>query len=215
MKIIFLDKNPEMIATLKEFFSDLDTSVEFDFQCKSFTGSITADAVISCSNSFGILGAGFDGSLAAKYPFLQKRIHQDILGAFPYELPVGQSRIIPLSTDIRYLIFTPTMRVPGTPLKGTTNVYLAMRAAMLAVQDPAYKDIETIICPGMGTGVGGLPLEVAANQMCEAFMDTVKWYGRMNVEEIAQHESVLLNEDFGDEETPSLEYEGPSLPEFA
>ena len=70
-----------------------------------------------------------------------------------------------------YLISAPTMRVPAG-ISRTVNVYLAFRAALMAVlrhneEHPA--SIGSVLCPGLGTGVGDMPPERAARQMRLAY----------------------------------------------
>lgn len=184
-KVIFIDKNPEMIQALRDAFQGLDDYIALEFHCRSVTGSLKADAIISCSNSGGFLCGGIDGAYAQKWPFLQQRINEKILNTFPYELPVGTAEIVALSDDVKYFVFTPTMHVPGTDLRGTTNVYQAMRAAFIAIKK--NKNIQTVICPGMGTGVGNLDYEVAANQMAEGLFDALDEYPKKDLRHFVEY----------------------------
>jgi O-acetyl-ADP-ribose deacetylase (regulator of RNase III) len=94
-------------------------------------------------------------------------IHQHHFG----ELPVGQAIVLPTQdTTIPFLVSAPTMRVPGD-IADTVNVYLAFRAALIAVLDHnrAGNPIRTLLVPGMGTGIGQVPAGRAARQMRHAY----------------------------------------------
>lgn len=87
------------------------------------------------------------------------------------ELPVGNAVIVPTQhSNIPYLIGAPTMRVPGD-IADTVNVYLAFRAALLAVK--TRTEIKTLLSPALGTGVGGMPIERAARQMYAAYAEVI------------------------------------------
>ncbi len=133
----------------------------------------TADALVSPANSFGYMDGGID--LAYRNFFGMKvqhrvrdKIHADHFG----ELPVGQALIV--ETDhplLPLLIVAPTMRVPDR-IGDTVNVYLAFRAALIAVihhNKSTRRRIETLRAPALGTGVGGMPIDRAARQMQAAY----------------------------------------------
>ena len=130
------------------------------------------EALVSPANSFGWLSGGLDLAIAWAYgPTLnigrrvQAAIQQDAAG----ELPVGQALVVP-TPDGRFshLVCAPTMRTPES-VETSLNAYLAFRALLLTVRrynvqrppDP----IRHVYCPGLGTGVGGMPPERAARQM--------------------------------------------------
>lgn len=64
-----------------------------------------------------------------------------------------------------YMIVAPTMRVPMN-INGTVNVYLAFRAILIEL---LKSDIDHVIIPGLGTGIGKLPAEICSNQMYCAY----------------------------------------------
>jgi len=57
------------------------------------------------------------------------------------------------------------MRVPGN-VGATINAYLAMRAILIAA---TKEGIGSLACPTLGTGVGGLMPDDAADQMFQAY----------------------------------------------
>ena len=90
------------------------------------------------------------------------------------ELPVGQAIVLPTEdVNIPFLVSAPTMRVPAD-ISETVNVYLAFRAALIAVlaHNRTGNPIRSLLVPGMGTGIGQVPPERAARQMRFAY-DTV------------------------------------------
>src|ERR1700743_1397948 len=132
------------------------------------------DAVVSPANSFGFMDGGID--LAYRRYFgidLQSRVQSKIRTEFLGELPVGQAMVVPTGHNIvPYLVAAPTMRIPDR-IADTVNVYLAFRAALLAVR--AYNigsptAIASLRVPALGTGVGAMPLIRAARQMHAAYV---------------------------------------------
>lgn len=169
LNIHLRDINADLVAAWQTAFAGLPG-------VKVSAGDILeqeADAIVSPANSFGHMDGGID--LAYSYFFgwdleagLRKRIVEKHFG----ELPVGQAAVLPTGhARIPYLVSAPTMRVPGSIAK-TLNVYLAFRAALIAVlehnaQEPS--SIETLLVPGLGTGIGEVPFERAARQMRAAY----------------------------------------------
>src|SRR5687767_13486084 len=127
-----------------------------------------ADAILSPANSFGFMDGGID--LAYSHYFgwqLQDRLQQLLRRDHAGELPVGGAVVVQTQHKaIPFLVSAPTMRVPGE-ISETVNVYLAFRAALLAVQ--ASKHIKSLLSPALGTGVGAMPIERASRQMYAAY----------------------------------------------
>ena len=76
-------------------------------------------------------------------------------------------------TDIPWLVFAPTMRVPQD-VRHTVNAFLAMRAILRSVRQhnqacSAPEAITSLACTGLGTGTGGMPPERCAKQMRHAY----------------------------------------------
>ena len=89
------------------------------------------------------------------------------------ELPVGQAEVIVTGhDDWPHLVVAPTMRVPESVAR-TTNAYLTFRALLLAVrrfnERETGKPIDSIVCPGLGTGIGGMDYHLCAVQMRMAY----------------------------------------------
>jgi O-acetyl-ADP-ribose deacetylase (regulator of RNase III) len=136
----------------------------------------TADAIVSPANSFGFMDGGIDLLYARRFGWELETRLQDLLAQRHYgELPVGQAVVVPTNhASIPFLVSAPTMRVP-TSVRDTVNVYLAFRAALIAVVAHNAGDsrpIGSLLVPGMGTGIGAVAPEQAARQMRSAY-DTV------------------------------------------
>jgi O-acetyl-ADP-ribose deacetylase (regulator of RNase III) len=130
---------------------------------------VTADAIISPANSFGFMNGGIDAVYTYQLgPQVQERLRERLARDFAGELPVGQAVIVPTGREqIPWCISAPTMRVPGI-VADTPNAYLAFRAALMAVL--AHNRIEaqpirSILCPGLATAVGRMPVARCARQM--------------------------------------------------
>lgn len=94
---------------------------------------------------------------------VEKRVQRAIVERHHGELPVGAAEVVPTGHPrLAYLIVAPTMRVPES-IGQTLNPYLAFRAALLAAaRVPA---IRSIVCPGLGTGIGAVDPRRCAVQM--------------------------------------------------
>lgn len=145
-------------------------------------GDCRFDALVSPANSFGIMDGGIDLAYAERYgEQLGRRVRRHNELFWSGVQPVGTAVIVPLRDDfdqVPYLVHAPTMMTPG-PVAGTPNVYLAFKAVLeaVAVHNLGHRDehvvphstrVETILCPGLGTGTGRVSPESAAAQMAVA-----------------------------------------------
>jgi O-acetyl-ADP-ribose deacetylase (regulator of RNase III) len=162
-RLTLCDPNQELLAYLVQEFADYE-------QVEIVEGNlihISCDALVSPANSFGDMGGGVDKVIDDYFEGkAQQAIQQKIRDEWYGELPVGMAVIVePIPQKKPVIISTPTMRIPGN-IQGTLNVYLAMRAMLLT----AYRaNLIHVACPGLGTGVGGIPYDEAAHQMKVAF----------------------------------------------
>ena len=132
-----------------------------------------ADAIVSLANSFGYMDGGIDliySRVLGRH--LEGELQALLRDRHFGELPVGQAVILPTGHgSIPYLVSAPTMRVP-TGIGRTANVYLAFRAALIAIlrhNEGSAPGIRSLLVPGLGTGVGDMPPERAARQMRIAY----------------------------------------------
>jgi O-acetyl-ADP-ribose deacetylase (regulator of RNase III) len=154
----------------------------------------TADAILSPANSFGFMDGGID--LAYSHFFgweIQDRLQEVLRRDHAGELPVGNAVIVPTyHRSVPFLVSAPTMRVPDN-IADTVNVYLAFRAALLAVK--ATEGIQSLLTPALGTGIGCMPVKRAARQMYAAYAEVMlgdtQW--RSSARGVLQHHARLLS----------------------
>lgn len=155
-----------------------------------------ATAVVSPANSFGRMDGGVDLHIANTIGWdsvyrLQDRILQHN-GAG--ELPVGEALSVRTCYPfVRHLIAAPTMRFPCqpyAPIKDHSDVYNATCAALKEAYNiqKIYADKITVLMPGMGTGTGRVPYDVAAKYMRQAW-DDITHAHCIEVVEVKKHGS--------------------------
>jgi O-acetyl-ADP-ribose deacetylase (regulator of RNase III) len=169
--LFLVDQNPQLVKAWKESFEEFP---EVHPSQEDFF-SVSADAMVSPANSFGIMDGGLDLLIRkelgrAVEDVLQGQIRQTYHG----ELPVGSAEIISTGhARWPFLISAPTMRIPED-VSGTINSYLTFRAVLLSVQKynatAKSNPIRSIVCPGLGTGVGKMPPRTCAAQMRMAYV---------------------------------------------
>lgn len=130
--------------------------------------NIEAQAIVSPANSFGFMDGGLDQTIMDRFPGIQKTV-QDIIRSRPLkELLVGEAIVVHTHDEFTpFLIAAPTMRIP-MKIEDTVNTYLAMKAILNKVIN---SPIESVVIPGLGTGIGGVDPLVAAVQMRQAYDD--------------------------------------------
>ena len=141
---------------------------------------VECDAIVSPANSFGFMDGGLDYALSVRFGWdLQIRLQEMIRARPAGELLVGEALVVPTNdADVPWLISAPTMRVP-LDVARTVNAYLAMMAILIAALGHRGKpSIETVAVPGLGTGVGALPPDLAAIQMRTAYDEIVLGKGK-------------------------------------
>jgi O-acetyl-ADP-ribose deacetylase (regulator of RNase III) len=177
LKLHLRDLAPEMVTAWRREFAGVACEISEGDIFSRKDGPIapgdpidvTADAIVSPANSFGFMDGGID--LVYTYQ-LGQQIEDNLRAAlardFGGELPVGQAVIVPTGRqEIPWLISAPTMRIPCN-VADTLNAYLAFRAALLAIQRHDKK-IRSLLCPGLGTAVGKMPVGRCARQMRAAW----------------------------------------------
>ena len=130
---------------------------------------VRADAIVSPANSFGFMDGGIDAVYTHQFgEQLQQRLQALIVEHHGGELPVGLAAIVATNnTAIPWCISAPTMRIPQ-PVADTVNAYLAFRAALRAVlahNASGLAPITSVLCPGLGTAIGAMPVRRCARQM--------------------------------------------------
>lgn len=166
--IVLIDRNKHLVTAWQECFAEHD---EVEVVLGDFF-SRPADAMVSPANSFGIMDGGLDLVIRERLGHgVETRVREIIRDEHHGELPVGCAEIVETEhADWPYLICAPTMRVPEK-IDWTVNAYLAFRAVLLAVRrfNATQKRIDSIVCPGLGTGVGAMGDRKCALQMRLAY----------------------------------------------
>ncbi|NBD12927.1 MULTISPECIES: macro domain-containing protein [Corallococcus] len=164
-KIYLMDLQPALVRAWDEAFEEFDfvAAREEDFF------SLPADAMVSPANSFGIMDGGLDLAIRDTLGLqVQDAVQRAILEEHHGELPVGAAVVVASGHERwPFLVAAPTMRIPEN-VSQTVNAYLAFRAVLLAVKRHNARGappIRTLVCPGLGTGIGGLEARRCAVQM--------------------------------------------------
>jgi O-acetyl-ADP-ribose deacetylase (regulator of RNase III) len=126
------------------------------------TGDITdleVDAIVNPANSQLLMGGGAAGAILRAGG---NQIQKEALRKAP--VPVGKAvATTGGKLKAKYVIHAPTMTQPAMPAS-KQDAKLATRGALECAQEIG---IETMAFPGLGTGVGGLNSQEAANAMVE------------------------------------------------
>lgn len=166
MKIYFVERNVNKLEKLKLYFKD-ETNIEYvnnDFI--EFIKNNKVDCVVSPANSFGLMDGGFDLAITKWYgDDLQKKVQQYIIDNYYGEQPIGTSFIIETNKEPKYLIHTPTMRVPERILDSRT-IYHCMRSCLIEAKK---NNIESIVIPMFGGQTGCIDSNTIASMMYEAY----------------------------------------------
>jgi O-acetyl-ADP-ribose deacetylase (regulator of RNase III) len=136
--------------------------------------TVTCDAIVSPTNSFGFMDGGLDAALSDRFGWnLQTELQEQIRQLPERELLIGKALVISThDSRIPWLIVAPTMHVPMSfNIATSVNAYLAMKAILIAVS--ARPDIDSVAIPGLCTGVGRMRPETAAKQMSAAYQEVV------------------------------------------
>ena len=164
MKILLVDRDAATVRAWRSTFADRD-DVEV-FEDDYFARP--AAAMVSPANSFGIMDGGLDAAIRDTLGHgVQTRVQRAIIDNHHGELPVGAAEVVETG-DERWplLVVAPTMRVPE-PVGQTLNAYLAFRAALLAC---ARREVTSLVCCGLATGIGAMDPHRAGVQMRMALL---------------------------------------------
>ncbi|KNY26391.1 macro domain-containing protein [Pseudobacteroides cellulosolvens] len=165
MKICFVDINSLVVNELKKLF---ENEKIFEFYEGNIL-SIARGAIVSPANSYGYMDGGIDEDYTDFFGIsLQNAVMNrlDRIGGF---LPVGSAFTIETDNQrIKYLIFAPTMELPGAV--PAHNCYFAMKAILREI-DKNNGRYEEVYCPGLCTCTGRVEPNIAAEEMYKAYKD--------------------------------------------
>ena len=169
-KLYLIDSKPELCDKWRQVFSGYP-KVEI-LRGDYFQQS--SDAIVSPANSFGIMDGGLDLAIRNELGFqVETDIQEVILNKYHGEIPIGSAEIINTNHNKwSYLIAAPTMRVPEN-VAFTLNAYISFRAILIVInsfnESKPKRPIKSLVCPGLGTGVGSMEPVKCAAQMRAAF----------------------------------------------
>ncbi|MGB4362715.1 MAG: macro domain-containing protein [Methanothermobacter tenebrarum] len=125
--------------------------------------NIKADAIVNPANSYGLMGGGVALSIKEKGG---ADIEREATSKAP--ILVGEA-IATTAGELKakYVIHAPTMEEPAQP----SNIRAIKKATLAALKKASELGISSIAFPGMGTGVGGVPKDKAAQAMMEAIKE--------------------------------------------
>ena len=222
MYIQFIAVNPESIAAIKkvlfENYSDtIGTMPKNNFFIKE--GPLTekdlyaTHAVVTPGNSFGHMTGGFDKALVDLLGFdLDDHVRDEIVNKEFGELNVGQAMMINPTGYKRdfefnnggscpYIVYAPTMRVPGRISPGSSIPYMAMLAAMkvIATHNAVHRKskesiIDTVLIALPGAATGEVPSETSIRQCLLAIEQVTNQtkYEHLN-KDASEHNATILN----------------------
>ena len=160
MRIILVDTNAELVKEWNNYFGDLDNVTIIESDVIPMIEKYSEAFIVSPANSFGDMQGGIDLVYYTHFGYqLEEKLQAKIISEKYGELIVGDYLVLDR------FIFAPTMRVPMN-ISHTVNVYLAFRAVLIAALE---NNIDTILCPGLGTGIGRVSPKTCAKQMYEAY----------------------------------------------
>lgn len=190
MKIIFVDKLKPLVDAWNIAFADVNST---EHEVQVVHGSIfdhEVDAIVSPANSYGFMDGGLDYHISENIGWdVQKNLQEYIKHNTPGELIVGQA--VAISTThkkIPFVISAPTMRVPMILGPHSVNVYLATKAVFHCM---ITNKLNSVAIPGMGTGVGKVPVGICASQMRQAYNDIFHSSFPKNWKEAQNHHQIL------------------------
>ncbi len=164
MKVLLIDRESALVRAWRRVFADREDVQVFEDDYFAHH----AGAIVSPANSFGIMDGGLDAAIRDVLGFaVQQQLQRAIIENHHGELPVGCAEVVETG-DARWplLIAAPTMRVPEVVAQ-TLNAYLAFRAVLLACK---RHHVDSVVCCGLGTGIGGMEPQRAAVQMRMALL---------------------------------------------
>lgn len=169
-KILLVDSDASLVQAWEQAFAEFPEVVPSNEDYFS----VQADAMVSPANCFGIMDGGLDRAIRSHLGSrVQGNVQKEILEQYHGELPVGTAVIVKTESLLwPYLVAAPTMRIPESVAQ-SINAYLAFRAILLEVrrfnQAGSSPRIKSIICSGLGTGIGQMSARRCAGQMRIAY----------------------------------------------
>jgi len=165
-KLILVDPKESLCNAWREKFGDYE---RVEIINGYFEDIDVFDCMVSAANSYGLMDGGVDLAITRYFGMdLPHKVQERIKVEYYGEQPVGTSMIVETGNKKHpYVAHTPTMRVP-LKITNTDNVYSAKFAMLRAIANHNKinkQKIKTVICSGLGTSAGRMPVKEAARQM--------------------------------------------------
>ena len=121
---------------------------------------LKVDAIVNPANSHGVMGGGVAGVI--------RRVGGEVIEEEAVKqapIPIGKAAVTTAGNlPCKKVIHAPTMVNPTE----RTDAEAVRRATVAALEAADKAGLSTLAFPGMGTGVGRVPLDVAASTMAKA-----------------------------------------------
>jgi O-acetyl-ADP-ribose deacetylase (regulator of RNase III) len=165
MKLLLLDADAAICHAWRATFAGVEAVHIRNGRFESLPSAF--DCLVSPANSFGLMDGGMDAAIIDYFGLaLEERVQQEIWRRHRGEQPVGTCILVPTEDpSCPWLAHCPTMRVPMN-VSWSNHAYAALLAALVSAEAGG---VQVLACPGLGTGVGQMPPDVAARQMRYAF----------------------------------------------
>lgn len=169
MKLHLVDINPLVASALERAF---ESYPEVSVSCGDIL-AVADQCVVSPANGYGYMDGGVDAEYRVRFGGeLESRVRDAISRRPEGYLPVGASLVVATGdSKIPFIIVAPTMIMPEAV--DVIHSGRAMRA-ILRAQSMNSATLTRIFCPGLGTGVGEVSPEAAANSMATAYSEWKK-----------------------------------------
>lgn len=159
IKIILYDINEKLIKAWERAFNGTDVII-----LKTSFEDLTAHAVVTAGNSYGVMSGGIDLSVREYYGTkIQDLIQHIIITEHCGKLIVGQSICVDTSDQYKkFLIYAPTMEYPQqiSPIDIFYVTYKLLQS---------YNKFPEIAICGLGTCTGNVKEEECAKAMRDAY----------------------------------------------
>jgi O-acetyl-ADP-ribose deacetylase (regulator of RNase III) len=166
MRLYLVDADAAVASALREAFRPFP---QVAVSCADLL-AVAHNTAVSPANGHGFMDGGIDAVYRTFFGAAVEERVREAIGRRPEGyLPIGASLVVRTGhAGIPYLIVAPTMLAPE--VIDSANCYRAMRA-ILRVAASQEEIGRAVFCPGLGTGVGEVPVAVAAHEMARAYSE--------------------------------------------
>lgn len=166
MKIYLIDINKQMVDAWKIAFKDFPEVGIINDTFENFM-NITShiDGIVSPANSFGLMDGGYDKAIIDYFgKYAQHLVSNYILEYHKGYQPVGSCSAIDIGMN-RYILHTPTMRIPSK-IEDHSIIFDCMMSCLCKASN---LNLKAIVIPAFGACTGGVPKDIVAKYMAFAY----------------------------------------------